>query len=217
MGGRGVLIEKIKHFFQKIFQEGDKSSKKRYVIAIGLIGLLFIIFSNLFSTNNNNNEQVQLAIEKEDNAEVHTDEDLLLTTNVTEIEKKYELDLEKMLNSIQGVSSADVMVNLSSTNVKVYEKNKSIARQSTEENDKSGGERIVEDETEDSEVVFVREGDREVPLLMQTNKPDVKGVLIIAQGAEHVEIKKLIVESVARVLDVPTHRISVMPKVKGDN
>src|SRR5699024_2775681 len=154
----------IKQLFQKIFQEGDKSSKKRYVIAIGLIGLLFIIVSNFFTTNDKNDEQIQQAIEKESNEDLQSDEGFSLISNVDEVEEKYERKLQEMLNNIQGVSDADVMVNLSSTNVKVYEKNKSTATQLTEENDKSGGERRVEDETEESDIVFVREGDREVPL-----------------------------------------------------
>lgn len=210
------MIEKIKKLFRVIFQEGDKTTKRKYIIIIGFIGLVFIIISNLFSPDKKVEEHVELSFEKEEKGEVHQRDESALIVNVNEIEQKYENQLQKMLNHIEGVSDVEVMVNLNSTNVNVYEKNRSIGKQTTEETDKSGGERRVEDETEDSEIVFVRQGDREVPLLVKTNKPDVKGVLIIARGAENVEVKKLIIDSVAKALDVPTHRISVMPKMKGD-
>lgn len=217
MGGRDILIEKLKKLFRTLFQKSDKSNKVRNIVVIGFIGLLFIVISNLFTTEDKLEGQGQLVIEQEDTGELHTKNDTALIVNVDEIEKRYEQDLQDMLNNIQGVSDVDVMVNLHSTNVNVYEKNKSLGKQTTEETDKSGGERSVEDETEEAEVVLVRQGDQEVPLLIQTNKPDVKGVLIIAKGADNVEIKKLIVDSVSKVLDVPTHRISVMPKVEGEN
>lgn len=217
MGGRDILIEKIKEFFKALFREGDKSNRNKYIIIIGCIGLLFIIVSNFFSSPDKVEEQPQFTTERETNAQESVGEDSALIVSVSEVEKQYEEDIQKMLNNIQGVSDAEVMVNLSSTNVKVYEKNVIVGKQTTEETDKNGGERYIEDETQETEVVFVRQGDREVPLLVQTRKPDVKGVLIIARGADNVEIKKWIVESVSKVLDVPTHRISVMPKVKGEN
>lgn len=217
MGGRDILIERLKKVFRVLFKESDNSNKKKYIIVIGFIGLIFIVLSNLFSSGDKNGEQIQLKIEDEEKGVQHIADDTALIVNVNEVEKKYEKDLQKMLNNIQGVTDADVMVNLHSTNVNVYEKNKSTGKQMTEETDKSGGERVVEDETEDTEVVLVRQGDREVPLLIQTNKPNVKGVLIIAKGVEDVEVKKAIIESVSRVLDVPTHRISVMPKMEGEN
>src|SRR5690625_6556456 len=46
---------------------------------------------------------------------------------------------------IQGVSEVEVMVNLDSTNVKVYEKNLITGQQTTDESDKNGGTRKVED------------------------------------------------------------------------
>lgn len=180
-----------------------------------MVGLLFIVFSNIFTTNKKPEEHVQLSLESNEKEQLSIDDESSLIVNVAEIESRYEKDLQAMLNNIDGVSDAEVMVNLNSSNVKVYEKNTSIGKQFTEEIDKSGGERSIDDETEENEIVFVRQGDREVPLLIQTNKPDVKGVLIIAKGAHNMEIKKWIIDSVSKVLDVPTHRISVMPKIDG--
>ena len=139
-------------------------------------------------------------------------EEVALLKNVSEIESNYEADLKSMLNQIKGVSEVEIMVNVDSTNVQVYEKDLIVGAQTTDETDKNGGTRNVEDETKETKLVYVRQGDEEVPVLVQTKKPEVRGVFITAKGAENIDTKKWIIESVSKVLDVPTYRISVMPK-----
>lgn len=175
-----------------------------------------LILSNVFSDgtekSQRNNEVLQESMEQpnEETSGVETNKEGVAFEE--EMETSYEKELEDMLNKIQGVSEAEVMVNLDSTNIHVYEKNLIKGSQTTEESDQHGGDRTVEDQTEESQVVLVRQGDREVPLLVQTKKPEVRGVFVIAKGAENKTVENWIVESVSRVLDVPTHRISVMPK-----
>ncbi|HLR66421.1 stage III sporulation protein AG [Virgibacillus alimentarius] len=212
----------MKDKFKKLFQTENgeikfkKPSKKTgYLIVIALTGLLLLILGNAFSSpskettvnnnhvNNNTNQPAKETISEKKSS---------TTSNVSELETSYEKDLTEMLEKIQGVSDVEVMVNLDSTNVKVYEKNLISGQQTTDESDKNGGTRKVEDSTEEKEVVLVRQGDKEVPLLTQTKKPEVRGVFVVAKGVDHATVKKWMVEATARVLDVPTHRVSIMPK-----
>ena len=78
--------------------------------------------------------------------------------------------------------------------------------------DQQGGERKVLDQSEEEQLVIIREGDKEVPIVLETKKPQVRGVLVVAKGAENVQIEKRIIESVTKLLDVPSHRVSVMPR-----
>lgn len=210
MGGRDVLIEKLKNFIQNYFQKGTENKKRNYVLAIALIAILFILIGNLLSPKN----ELEGEINQETDAKVQEDdiEEVSLIKNVNEIEASYEKDLQAMLNQIKGVSEVEVMVNVDSTNVNVYEKDLILGTQKTDETDRNGGMRKVEDETKETKLVYVRQGDQEVPVLVQTKKPEVRGVFIIAKGVENATVKKWVVESVSKVLDVPTYRISVMPK-----
>lgn len=212
----------MKDKFKKLFQTENReikfkkpSKKTGYLIVIALTGLLLLILGNAFSSpskettvnnnhvNNNTNQPAKETISEKKSS---------TTSNVSELETSYEKDLTEMLEKIQGVSDVEVMVNLDSTNVKVYEKNLISGQQTTDESDKNGGTRKVEDSTEEKEVVLVRQGDKEVPLLTQTKKPEVRGVFVVAKGVDHATVKKWMVEATARVLDVPTHRVSIMPK-----
>lgn len=204
------MIEKIKRFIQNYLQKGTETNKRKYILLIALVGILLIILSNLLSPN----KELDGGLNQETDAKVADDdlEEVSLVTNVNEIEGSYEKDLQAMLDQIKGVSEVEVMVNVDSTNVNVYEKDLILGTQTTDETDKNGGMRNVEDETKETKLVYVRQGDQEVPVLVQTKKPSVRGVFIIAKGVENATVKKWIVESVSKVLDVPTYRISVMPK-----
>ncbi|MBP1950386.1 stage III sporulation protein AG [Virgibacillus litoralis] len=210
------MKKQIKDFLQiKKSEHGGKLSKKAgYILVVGLVGLLLIIIGNIFSTSATDDNQSlnNVTSEAEKPAEETFSDKSKNTSNADEIEKSYEDNLKEMLDKIQGVSNVEVMVNLESTNVKVYEKNLIAGQQSTTESDKNGGTREIEDNTKETQVVLVRQGDKEVPLLIQIKKPEVRGVFVVAKGVDHATVKKWVIDSVSRVLDVPTHRVSVMPK-----
>lgn len=185
------------------------------MLILALVGLMLLLVGKVFSPSDEEPPQQlaqQLESESEETAKPVRSEENATTSNIAELEDSYKKDLESMLNNIKGVSEAEVMVNLESTNIKVYEKNLIYGQQTTDESDKNGGTRKVQDSTEEAQTVLVRQGEGEVPLLIQTKKPEVRGVFVVAKGADHASVKKWIVESTSRVLDVPTHRVSVMPK-----
>lgn len=212
-----MLKDKLQRFFSamKISSIIKSNSKKTgYLIIIALIGLLLLILAKPFS--NEPDEAVpkfdlNQSNDKPVSKETTTDEGILVSS-VEELEDNYEKELQELLNKIKGVSEAEVMINLDSTNVKVYERNLIIGQQTTDESDKNGGIRKVEDSTEETQVVLVRQGEKDVPLLVQTKKPIVRGVFIVADGVDHATVKMWVLEATARVLDVPPHRVSVMPK-----
>jgi stage III sporulation protein AG len=123
----------------------------------------------------------------------------------TDLKKNYESELTRVLSEIDGVSNVSVIVNLASSERSVYEKN--IVS--------SNGNG---DETTDEQMAVIRNGDVESPVMTETRKPDIQGVLIVAKGVERVQVKKRMVEAVTRVLGVPMHRVAVMPgKTGGKN
>lgn len=215
MGGGSNLIKKIIEYFQSKDKSTSTYKKYSYFIVIGLIGLMLLLIGNIFTNSESEKDLAnETPMPKGEAEQVASQEESTLTSNVDELETSYQKDLEEMLSKIQGVSDVEVMINLDSTNVKVYEKNLISGKQLTDENDKNGGERQIEDHTEETEVVVVRKGDQEVPLVVQTKKPNVRGVFVVAKGVDHATVKQWVVESTSRVLDVPTHRVSVMPKNK---
>ncbi|SES82859.1 stage III sporulation protein AG [Oceanobacillus limi] len=205
------MINKLQEFFQSRISSSKKTS---YLIIIGLVSLLLLLVGNIFSTSSQEDtpkQNIEMQLEQQSKS-TESEVETSTTSDIDELEQSYKSDLEPLLEQISGVSDVEVMVNLDSTNVKVYEKNLIIGQQHTDENDQNGGTRQIEENTEEAQVVSIRQGDREEPLLVQTKRPEVRGVLVVANGVDHASVKQWVVEAVSRVLDVPTHRVSVMPK-----
>ncbi|MCA1022995.1 stage III sporulation protein AG [Halobacillus litoralis] len=192
-------------------KEGKKVNKTKYLIGLGMIGVLIILVSSWFQPDAEPRTPPTTG-DTQEQAVSETSPSPEQTDSITQLEGEYEKQLKPLLENIQGVSAVDIMINLSSTHKKEYDKNLIIGKQNTKESDKNGGEREIEDYTREQQLVLVRQGDREVPLLTQTSKPEVSGVFVTAKGVDQIQVKEWVVEAVSRVLDVPTHRISVLPK-----
>ena len=54
-------------------------------------------------------------------------------------------------------------------------------------------------------LVILKSGDKEGPIVVETKKLQTyHGVLVVAKGAENIQIKKWIIEAVTRALDLPS-------------
>lgn len=194
---------------------GKINKKYRYMLVVLLFGIVIMLISNLFF------EQADQEPKTDDSAadnepasdlEVFRQKGKKEEGKIAAYEQAYENQLKEALENIAGVSDVTVIVNVDATDKKILEKNVVTQSQITDETDREGGKRIVEDQSTDEQVVIVRHGDEEVPIILETKKPEIRGVLVVANGAENIHVKKWIIESVTRVLDVPSHRVAVMPK-----
>lgn len=210
--------------FSKWLPSADGSRKIRWYYLGGLlvVGILFMFIGTSGgdeeeqpggspSSSSGMNEEREgadvLGDETEDNAEQQHP-----IGNIAELEHAYAHQLEGALESMSGVSGVDIVVNLEASESQVYEKDTTSREQTTDETDTEGGTRILEEGTEEETLVLIQDGDTEKPLLIRTEKPDVTGVLVVAEGVEELDLKESVIEAVTRTLDVPAHRVSVQSK-----
>ncbi|RPF55661.1 stage III sporulation protein AG [Aquisalibacillus elongatus] len=206
------MIQSLKKLF-KFKNEDNQPTKRSYIILVGLIGLLFLIASSMFS--NNTNEPKPTVIEEEEVFLGKEEEQSSSSSKgdvASELRNQMQKELAQALETLEGISNVQVMLQLEATSSKVYEKNTITGRQRTSETDQNGGTRNVEDETIEHQTVILRKNNSEEPLLIQQKNPPVRGVLVIAEGVDNVQSKQNVVEAVSRLLDVSTHRIAVMQK-----
>lgn len=214
-------------WFKKQFFKDDQSNHKKgkyiYLIVVLTVGTMIMLISNLFINNESsqkalptlkNNESIQT----EENVETFGKKDSTGNGVIGDYERAYEVQLKEALDSIVGVSDVSVVVNVDATEKQVLEKNRKSQTQLTDETDREGGKRKVEDQSTDEQLVIIQNGEKEVPIIVETKKPAIRGVLVVAKGADNIQVKKWIVEAVTRSLDVPSHRVSVLPKkTKGES
>jgi len=127
-------------------------------------------------------------------------------------EQAYESQLKDILTKIVGVGEVEVMVSIDSTEEITVEKNTRDSQQVTNESDAGGAKRHITNITRSGDPVVMQQDGQQAPLIVKTTKPKVRGVVVVAKGVENLTVKKLVVEAIERGLDVPPHRISVVPR-----
>ncbi len=210
--------QKDRQWLKKSFNK-QKDGKKRkwsfhYVLLLGCIGIALMIVGNLLTDSPEEGALPAIQLDEEEEKEVfkRNSPEQNELYSMEDYEIRYENQLKEALEEIIGISDVSVMINLAETERHVYEKNRVTKQQTTDETDREGGKRKVEDYNQDEQLVIIRNGDKEEPILLQKEKPEIRGVLVVAKGVENQQIKGWVVEAVSRVLDVPSHRVSVMPK-----
>ncbi len=192
--------------------KNQKGKKLHYFLIVLLVGVAFMLISDLWSSDRGAEVAEPVSGETQEEIATFGSNQKEMDGSMIGYEDRYENQLKEALDQIVGVSDVLVVVNVEATESKVYEKKESTQVQSTGEEDKNGGKRSVEDKSHEEDLVIVRNGDKEVPIVKETKKPKVSGVLVVAKGADNIQIKKWIIEAVTRSLDVPSHRVSVLPK-----
>lgn len=129
-----------------------------------------------------------------------------------EIEKSYEDRMKDILEQMAGINGVEIMVTIESTEELIVHQNERETQHITEERDKNGANRHITDVTREGEIVLYTATGEEVPIILKTIKPKIRGVVVVAGGAENATVKKLIFDAVQKGLDVPSHRISIIPR-----
>ena len=209
----------------KLLNKGpdSKESKEKkpsmyvYVLIVVLLGVGIMMAGNLFSSGKPDqaaevNSVFSGSKQEEEDVETFGQKNQSNFKSVKDYEEYLQNEMKEALEMIAGVDDVKVVIYVDSSEKKVYERNKTTQKQVTEETDQEGGKRTVEDTSVDEQLVLVKKGDKEGPIVSETHKPSVQGVLVVAKGAENIQIKKWIVEAVTRSLDGSSHRVSGMPK-----
>lgn len=192
-----------------------KQGKTTYIVIVVLFGAAIMLLSNMFLKDNNKAQEVAAynnEASSEEAEETFGQKANSSNLTIADYEEQYKKEIKEAISAIAGVKDAIVYVNIEGSEKKVYEKNQSQTIQKTEEKDTQGGNRNVEETSNEETVVLVPNGDKQVPLVVETMKPKIAGVLVVAKGAGDIKVKTMIVEAVTRALDVPSHRVSVQPK-----
>ena len=212
-------------WLKKQFNKEEQGEKKKgnfpYLIFVLILGVGIMLVSNLLMNNHSALEDVPTFssnnTKQQPDVETFGQNKSSGNSLIDQYEKAYEDQLKEALDEIVGVSDVTVVVNIDATEKQVLEKNTKTQNQLTDETDREGGKRKVEDSSSDEQLVIIQNGEKEVPIVVETKKPAIRGVLVVAKGADNIQVKKWILEAVTRSLDVPSHRVSVLPKkTKGD-
>lgn len=199
-------------------QDGQSSHKQkspkqivifRWAMIVILLGASAMIVSNFM--------EVDQMIVSPTTTEQHYDlNDQLATSPSSDspfsmIENQLEQRTKDILEKMIGVGKVNVLITVESTEEQVIELNKNESKSVTQETDKNGGLREITTTTNDGQVVFMEGNGEQEPVVTKIINPRIRGVLIVAEGAEDATVRKLIIQAVEKGLNVHQSKISVVP------
>jgi len=184
----------------------------RWLLILGLIGIGLLLFA---AFNHMNVKQVDSVNEGREpprdqpTSAVSTPED---TSQYTSIEQAMESRMKSILENIVGVGEVEAVVTIDSTEEIVYQKQMKDSQQVTEESDPNGAKRHVTQYSRDGEIVTLEVSGNQTPAIVKRVKPKIRGVVIVAKGAENRIVKNLIIDAIEKGFSVPYSKISVAPR-----
>ncbi len=209
------LLSLVKNLFSR--QQAQRQLLSPKLVAIFIVGVMLMLGSHYFSVKKDAAAiELQKATEKPAESSAveawGTAGKASPNTKKSSLEKSYEMELAGALELMAGVSDVTVVIKLASSERKVYEKNYSTTDKETKETDKNNGKRTIGESTSDNKVVIINDGNRDIPLEIETEMPEVKGVLVVAKGMDDIVLKEKVVEAITRLFDVPSHRVAVVAR-----
>ncbi len=166
----------LKDYFEKLLKKIPQDKKLLLMVGLGVFGMLIIMLSGT---------------SEGDTVETETD----LQKNLYN-ESEICLQLQNLIEQIDGVGKATVMI--------TYEEGQETVFAKDEERDKGQN-----DQRESKEYIIVDSKDGETGLELKIIYPKVKGVAVVCQGAESNIIKQQIVEIICALFDLSSNKISV--------
>lgn len=206
------LTEFLKDMKKRIGKYGSrKIIEKAVIIAIvGVICLIAgsVIFEDSFKQKENTPAEKTTG---ENKAEISSSHAAAEAGKLTKGEGKSEMEekLRDILSQIKGAGKVDVMITFVSGSESIPATDVNSSDSSTQEKDKEGGARDIKENSLENSIVYEESQGVKRPFVVKEILPEVKGVVIVAQGGGDPEVKSNLTKAAQALLEVAAHRIQV--------
>ena len=182
------------------------------LIILLLLVIMFFLVVSYFTGVNNITKSEKTNLEKVSKEDMNSNSQK--DSEVLSYQEKQEKDLERILGKINGVGSVDVVINFQSSEVKVPAVDNSSQKSTTEETDSEGGTRVNSQETDGDKIVMSNSSNGSEPVILKTEKPEVLGVMVVAEGAEDSKIKYEITKAISSLYNISVDKVNVLAMKK---
>ena len=125
----------------------------------------------------------------------------------TSYEDQIEDRLEEILKNVDGVGQVQVMITLKDGGEMVVEKDTESSSQSVT-GEEDGSETNQQESSETT--VYENQTEEESPFVSKETKPEIEGVLVVAQGGGNATTAQNISEAVQALFDIEIHKIKIV-------
>lgn len=204
-------LEKLKNFQQDFLNSLKKTNiLNTRIVWLGVIGVLLLIFGSVFDGNMLKSSMVDEVPVKQEKSREST----VLPAMGTNDEKFLEEKIARLLSSVKGAGNVMASVTLEGSARQEHAKNITKESKIIEEKDTSGGIRTTSESKESEQVLLSKESGTDKPVMVSESKARIKGVLIVAEGANDSVVKANLTKAVETGLGIASYKITVLPQGK---
>ncbi len=175
--------------FTKIIEYISQKGKSNLFVALGIAGILLIFISDLDFGGNGKKVSGR-------------------EQSLYQYKSEMEKEITALLEEIEGVGEAKVMITLESGEENVYVQQQKTANDTRKQQNENNSQEDTKT-TFENEIVIVEESGDNSALIEKTIQPVVQGVAVVCSGADDIKVVSAVTNSVSVVLNVPTHKICV--------
>jgi len=199
-------VVKVFKWFNKLTDYAKEKKGKRRIenlVIILIVGIIIIIVASSFKSDGKNKKNTQEA----------KGEITLISGEPDDKIKKLEQRLESILSEIEGAGTVKVMVTGITDGEVVHAFNQIEENSITEEKDNTERTGRTDEYRREQEMVFMEANTGErVPVIIKSYEPEIKGVVVVADGAGSSEVRQDIKAAVQALTGLPAHKINVLKR-----
>ena len=182
--------EKLSNALKKL--HGLNAKKKTQYLAVLLV--VAIILASYFSSLDTGG-----AKKTDDKAEAGAPAETI--SSDTEIEDR----LKRVLSKVDGVGDVDVIINYESTaeRVPAFSEDRQVSKSDSQDTSS-------ETTSEKSDIATVQGNGASEALIVKENQPEVRGVIVVAQGAEDISVRMNLLNAVTTLLNVSADKVEIL-------
>lgn len=204
-----MFKDKLKKIVGNREEQGNNKRKIENLVFLVIILIITVVIINyVWSGEKSSNKKVTNSAGKQ-LATTNNNQTLVSSQNSNTESISLEEKLEDILSKIEGVGSVKVFINYSESSETVAMYNENSKTSTTEETDKSGGTRKVEQTDSQKEVIYQEQNGTKTPIVQKTVEPKIEGAIITAKGAGDINVKTSIIQAVEAATGLATHKIQV--------
>jgi len=195
-------MKKLVSFFAGQKKDGEKKklTALENLVIIVVVGVIIILAGGLFSrpggSGNSSGKAAPMPNTDRDTwsqASGLVGEDIIMN-----LEKR----LSELLSQVEGAGAVKVMIYADSSSEMVPAYNDQVNSRSDEQTD-----RVSFESSERRELAL--SGD-DKPVILKVEIPEIKGVVVVAEGADDFLVKQELNNAVCTLLGVPEHRVRIL-------
>ena len=194
------------------FNKMLKDKKIRNILVICLVAVFLLITINVFQGSSSFGSKLTSLTSKNNKSESTASSTETLdhkTITETEYEEQQKADLINILKKMDGVGDVDVMIHFENGEKKVPAYDNTTQKSTTEETDNQGGKRVNDQNTDNSKVVMTTKNGENQPFILTTIKPNIVGIVVVAEGAQDSKIKYEIEQAVSKLYNLSLDKVNV--------